>query len=85
MAYSHEKNPIFFETKIENITRSIETIAESLNKSIVEFNCKVYDEDRKICELNQKGVEECSKLGILGSGEKRLYEFQKAYNIVLNG
>ena len=59
-------------------------ILDSMNKSSVEFNRIVFDEDRNICEQVQRGVEQDPKdKGALGKDEERVFEFQRAYSSIM--
>jgi phenylpropionate dioxygenase-like ring-hydroxylating dioxygenase large terminal subunit len=45
----------------------------------VEYNRKVFDEDKKVCELVQIGVSQTNQHGQLSLEELRVHEFQKNY------
>lgn len=46
---------------------------------LIDFNRKVFDEDKFICEQVQRGVEVTDKPGVLSIEEKRVHVFQNAY------
>ena len=48
-------------------------------KSLIEFNRKVFDEDKAICEKVQIGVQYSNYDGELSDEEQRVCEFQKVY------
>lgn len=67
-----------------NISLSKQNIIDTLSESIVKFNSAVLNEDKMVCELVQKGIVETEKTGILSYREKRIYEFQKAYESIIS-
>jgi hypothetical protein len=48
-------------------------------ESLIEFNRKVFDEDKQICEEVQKGVVIIDKPGVLSLEEERVHAFQNNY------
>lgn len=62
------------------------SVVAVMNKSSVEFNRQVFDEDRKICEVMQRGLEQNrDHQGLLGAEEERVSKFQEAYQAMING
>lgn len=55
------------------------SIQSMYEKSLKEFNRRVFDEDKQICEKVQIGVRYSSYDGELSEEEQRVCEFQKAY------
>jgi phenylpropionate dioxygenase-like ring-hydroxylating dioxygenase large terminal subunit len=54
-------------------------VTETYKDLLIDFNRKVFDEDKAICEEVQKGVEVTDKPGVLSLEEKRVHHFQKSY------
>lgn len=48
-------------------------------ESLIEFNRKVFNEDKQICEEVQKGVIVTDKTGVLSLEEERVHAFQNTY------
>ena len=46
---------------------------------LIDFNRKVFDEDKSICEQVQRGVVVTDKPGVLSLEEERVHAFQKTY------
>jgi phenylpropionate dioxygenase-like ring-hydroxylating dioxygenase large terminal subunit len=59
-------------------------VLEAFGNSLAEFNKQVFQEDKDVCELVQRGVESSSYQGILSLEEHRVHEFQKNYYKLLN-
>lgn len=57
-----------------------ETIESIYKDSLINFNRKVFEEDKMICEKVQIGVKNSHYQGELSDEEKRVCEFQKSYN-----
>ena len=77
-----------FSTKLTepSIGSAASAVIEGMNKASVEFNRVVFEEDRTICELAQRGVEENPiGKGVLGDEEQRVSEFQLAYTSAMTG
>ena len=73
-----------FSTKLEELSASVKMVVDAMNDSVVKFNRVVFNEDKEICEAVQLGTEESESKGILGELEKRVYEFQSAYNSLIS-
>lgn len=62
------------------------SVVAIMNKSSVEFNREVFDEDRRVCEVVQKGIEQNrDHRGLLGAEEERVSKFQEAYQAIITG
>lgn len=72
-----------FMTKTENTDVEKTTIESMYEKSLVDFNRKVFNEDKEICEKVQIGVNYSNYDGELSEEEKRVCEFQIAYKTYL--
>ena len=59
-------------------------LVEVYSKYLIDFNRKVFNEDKIICEQVQKGVLSSEKTGILSLEEERVHSFQKIYINQLN-
>jgi hypothetical protein len=57
---------------------------DAFEKSLVDFNRKVFDEDKAICEQVQKGVTHTALTGMLSQEEERVHAFQNSYMRLLN-
>jgi phenylpropionate dioxygenase-like ring-hydroxylating dioxygenase large terminal subunit len=66
-----------FTTKKQNTSESI--IEKVYEQSLIDFNRKVFDEDKIICEEVQKGVKYSSYDGELSEEEQRVLFFQEKY------
>lgn len=55
------------------------TLINMYKESLIEFNRKVFDEDKQICEEVQKGVVIIDKPGVLSLEEERVHAFQNNY------
>lgn len=61
-------------------SRSAKTVVDLMNKSSIDFNRQVFQEDKDICEIMQKGLSQNrNHSGILSSDEERVTKFQRAY------
>lgn len=67
-----------FLTKKDDIHKN-EAIESIYKNSLINFNRKVFDEDKVICEKVQIGVRNSHYQGELSDEEKRVCEFQKSY------
>ena len=54
-------------------------VTEYYESSLKEFNRSVFDEDKAICELVQRGVANSELQGLLSDEEERVHVFQKEY------
>jgi hypothetical protein len=54
-------------------------VVDLYKTSLIDFNRKVFDEDKVICESVQEGVEFTNQPGILSLEEKRIHSFQEKY------
>lgn len=54
-------------------------LVNSYKESLIDFNRKVFDEDKQICEEVQKGVVVIDKPGMLSLEEERVHAFQNTY------
>lgn len=68
-----------FLTKKEDEYKN-EAIESIYKNSLINFNRKVFEEDKVICEKVQIGVKNSHYQGELSDEEKRVCEFQKSYN-----
>jgi phenylpropionate dioxygenase-like ring-hydroxylating dioxygenase large terminal subunit len=69
-----------FGCRLDSLSAGQQIMVEMMNKSIVEFNRSVFEEDRVIVEYVQVGSEQTSEQsGILSDEEERVCAFQKAY------
>jgi len=50
-----------------------------MNKSVIDFNRAVFNEDKEICEQVQRGTAETALTGILSDEELRVGDFQTHY------
>jgi len=67
-------------------TTASSAVLAIMNRSSVEFSRQVFDEDRNICEIMQKGLEQNrDHTGLLGTEEGRVSKFQEAYHALING
>jgi len=72
-------------TPSRNDNDSIPSIGEKIyRQSLVDFNRKVFDEDKQICEKVQLGVKHSHMSGELSDEEARVCEFQKKYQKYLS-
>ena len=63
-----------------------DSVVALMNNSSVEFSRQVFDEDRLICQIMQKGLEQNrDHQGLLGTIEGRVSKFQEAYNEIITG
>lgn len=70
-----------FSTKINETTPLELNIVKVLNNSAIDFNRRVFEEDKIMCEQVQKGLMEAeNKYGVLSNDEQRIYAFQQAYH-----
>lgn len=67
-----------FITKKED-SEKISPIEKMYEDSLVDFNRKVFDEDKTICQEVQKGVKFSSYDGELSQEEERVLYFQQKY------
>ena len=72
-----------FLTKKEEESKN-EGIESMYKNSLINFNKKVFTEDKEICEKVQKGVKNSHYEGQLSEEEMRVCEFQKSYCKFLN-
>jgi phenylpropionate dioxygenase-like ring-hydroxylating dioxygenase large terminal subunit len=78
-----ENNSIFrsFVFITKKLTEDKNDLVESIYKnSLINFNRKVFNEDKVICEKVQIGVNNSHYQGELSDEEMRVCEFQKSYN-----
>ncbi|GGH01669.1 (2Fe-2S)-binding protein [Polaribacter pacificus] len=68
-----------FMTKILNPIEDKKPIQKVYEQSLIDFNRKVFDEDKEICQKVQIGVRYSNYDGELSDEEERVCEFQKAY------
>ena len=69
-----------FSTKLQNEASASVALINSFYNSAKDFNRRVFDEDKFICEQVHMGLMEAgSKHGVLCEDEKRVHGFQKAY------
>ncbi|MFV8368178.1 aromatic ring-hydroxylating oxygenase subunit alpha [Flavobacterium sp. LB2R40] len=54
-------------------------VIKAFEESLINFNRQVFEEDKRICQLVQKGVRHTSLLGKLSDEEERVYHFQVNY------
>lgn len=71
------KSYVFITKKEES--EKINPIEKMYEDSLVDFNRKVFDEDKAICQQVQKGVKFSSYDGELSQEEERVLYFQKKY------
>jgi phenylpropionate dioxygenase-like ring-hydroxylating dioxygenase large terminal subunit len=65
-----------FRTKLQSPN---ENLLQAFDKAIVQFNRKVFEEDRDVCENVQKGILGASTPGVLSTEELRVLEFHREY------
>lgn len=68
-----------FATVLDQPTGSQTAILNSLSMSAVDFNRRVFEEDRVVCEQVQQGASQVDLLGMLSDEEARVGHFQQAY------
>ncbi len=68
-----------FATALPAATPLQETILKTLSLSAVDFNRRVFEEDRVVCEFVQQGSRETERQGMLSDEEARVGAFQRAY------
>lgn len=73
-----------FMTKTKNKLVDKSEIQKFYEQSLIDFNRKVFDEDKVICEKVQIGVHHSSYDGELSEEEERVCEFQKSYRKLYN-
>lgn len=82
-----EKTSLFksyvFVTKKEE-SESNQLLESMYESSLVDFNRKVFDEDKVICQEVQKGVLHSHYQGELSDEEARVGSFQQAYKNIIN-
>lgn len=66
-----------FIAKTDNEKESI--VIKAFEESLINFNRKVFDEDKEICQLVQKGVRHTTLSGKLSDEEERVHHFQRNY------
>ncbi len=54
-------------------------LQNAFEKSLIDFNRLVFEEDKAICQIVQKGVAHTSLTGMLSSEEERVHAFQNVY------
>ena len=72
-----------FMTKTDTNDTEKSSIQKMYEESLVNFNRKVFGEDKDICEKVQIGVKYSNYDGELSEEERRVCEFQKAYKTYL--
>ncbi len=62
-------------------------VAEALARQVAEYNRQVFREDQVICEAVQTGLANSDDAhpGILNGSERRILDFQRAYNAMMSG
>lgn len=61
-------------------------IVKAFNLSAVDFNRRVFDEDKSVCEFVQQGIQETHRdVGPLHEDEQRVLNFQQHYMRILEG
>lgn len=73
-----------FGAKLDALSTSETAIVAAMNQSIVDFNRKVFAEDKDVCELVQKGCREAKVRGLLSDEEARVGAFQNALSILVH-
>lgn len=58
-------------------------LLKAFEKTLVDFNRQVFEEDKAICQIVQKGVAHTSLPGMLSLEEERVHAFQKTYTNLL--
>lgn len=76
------KSYVFITKKEDSVTTS--PIEKMYEDSLIQFNRKVFDEDKVICQQVQKGVKFSSYDGELSQEEERVLHFQQRYKEFLN-
>ena len=76
-----EKSSVFTSYVFMTRTNEVEKteLQKMYEKSLIDFNRKVFNEDKEICEKVQIGVSYSNYDGELSEEEERVCEFQKAY------
>lgn len=54
-------------------------VIKAFEESLINFNRQVFDEDKEICQLVQKGVRHTNLSGKLSDEEERVHHFQRNY------
>ncbi len=66
-----------FSTKIDNADHAL---AKAFNQNAIDFNRRVFEEDKEICEAVQIGIEQINHgKGFLSTQEERVWHFEKTY------
>lgn len=73
-----------FMTKTNTEDTEEKPIQKVYKQSLINFNRKVFDEDKEICEKVQIGVKYSNYDGELSEEEERVCEFQKAYKTYID-
>lgn len=71
------KSYVFITKKVES--EKVSPIEKMYEDSLIDFNRKVFDEDKAICQQVQKGVKFSSYDGELSQEEERVLHFQQQY------
>jgi phenylpropionate dioxygenase-like ring-hydroxylating dioxygenase large terminal subunit len=71
-----------FTTKTDSIPTPI--VIKAFEESLINFNRKVFEEDKAVCQLVQLGVKHTHLSGKLSDEEERVHHFQKIYLEYLN-
>jgi phenylpropionate dioxygenase-like ring-hydroxylating dioxygenase large terminal subunit len=73
-----------YATKRDELKKSEEMMVKALNKAVVDFNRKVFMEDKVVCKQVQRGIDIADCEGLLSDIEDRVYSFQEEYTKVVN-
>jgi len=68
-----------YSCRLESLNARVETTVQLMDKSTVQFNRDVFEEDRVVTEFVQKGIRQTVQPGILSDDEERVCAFQTAY------
>jgi len=75
-----------FQTKLAGDVSGVRAVMlDTINHSVREFNRKVFEEDRVVCESVHLGAKQARVSGLLSDEEYRVCEFQRSYLDALHG
>ncbi len=74
-----------YSCKLENLGARAETTVQLMDKSTIQFNRDVFEEDRVVTEFVHKGIHQTVQPGILSDDEERVCAFQTAYMQLIEG
>jgi phenylpropionate dioxygenase-like ring-hydroxylating dioxygenase large terminal subunit len=73
-----------YETRLEKESSKTKAIQKIFNHSVIDFNRRVFEEDRLVCNQVQLGISMVNSDGILSDIEYRIHAFQTHYRHYIN-